>query len=453
MKKYIGDRDFYRRLFTVMIPVLIQNVITNFVSLLDNIMVGRVGTEPMSGVAIVNQLIFVFNLCIFGGLSGAGIFTAQYYGKGDDEGVRATMRFKGWIALAASTVALGLFAFFGENLISLFIHEGEDNLDLAATMFYAKQYLAIMMIQLPLFAFLNIYTSTLRETGNTRLPMTAGVIAVMVNLIGNYLLIYGKFGAPRLGVQGAAIATVVARVVEVVISVAGSKFHGVWKTMRVPVELSKKIAVKGLPLLANELLWSSGMTTLNQIMSIRGLEVVSAENICSTVSNLFFCSFFAMGTTISIIIGQHLGAGDFDAAVDDERKLISFAVVLCVAVGAVMALIAPLFPRIYNTTDIVKSLAAKMIIINAIMMPSNAFTNSCYFTLRSGGRVWITMLFDSIYLWVLAIPVTLALVKLTALPIVPVYAISYGIDIIKCVFGFILVRSGIWINNLVNEDL
>lgn len=435
-----------------MIPVLIQNVITNFVSLLDNIMVGQLGTEPMSGVAIVNQLMFVFNLAIFGGLAGAGIYTAQYFGKGDEEGVNNTIRAKGWMALAILAVAMSLFVFMGDFFISLFIHEGEDNLDLAATMMYSKKYLSIMLIQMPLFALLNVYSTSLREMSRTRLPMTAGIIAVFVNLIGNYILIYGKLGAPALGVEGAAIATVLARVVEVCICIIGARFRGLWKTVRVPWELLKKIAVKGFPLMFNEVFWSSGLTTLNQIMSMRGLEVVSAENICSTVSNLFFCAFFAMGATISIMIGQHLGAGDFDRAIDEDRKLIAFSTVLCLAVGIVMAVIAPFVPNIYNTTSTVKSLASSFILINAMMMPFNSFTNSCYFTLRSGGRVWVTALYDSVYLWVLSIPLTLLLVKKTALAIVPIYLISYGVDIIKCLFGFILVRSGIWINNLVAED-
>ena len=457
-KKYIGDREFYKKLFGVMLPVLVQNVITNFVSILDNIMVGRVGTEPMSGVAIVNQLLFVFNLCIFGGLSGAGILTAQFYGSGDDEGVRSTFRAKLWIALVTLVAFSSVFIGFGERLISLFIHEGEEDLDLAATLMYGKRYLRIMLLQMPLFAFLNIYSSTLRETGETKLPMNAGIVAVFVNLTFNYILIYGKLGAPRLGVEGAAIATVLARAVECLTVVLTTHHRlerytfmkGAYSTLQVPKSLAKKILIMGLPLLVNEGLWSSGMTTLNQVMSMRGLEVVSAENICSTVSNLFFCSFFAMGTTVSIIVGQLLGAGKLEQAVDEDRKLIAFSVALCVIVGLVMAVTAPFIPRIYNTTDIVKSLAATMIFINAVMMPFNAFTNSCYFTLRSGGRVWITMLFDSAYIWILSIPLTLSLVKLTSLPIIPIYAISYGIDFIKCIIGYVLVKNRVWVKNLVS---
>lgn len=442
-----------------MIPILIQNVITNFVSLLDNIMVGRLGTEPMSGVAIVNQILFVFNLCVFGGLAGAGIFTAQFFGKGDDEGVRQTVRTKLLIAAFIITVGVTVILNYGSSLFSLFIHEGEESLDLAATHGYSMEYLRVIVWQMPLFVLMTVYSSTLRETGETKLPMTAGIIAVGVNLIGNYALIYGKLGAPVLGVTGAALATLAARVVECGIVMIFPHMHtdrftylrGLFSSLRIEGRLLADIGKKGLPLMVNELLWSGGMTTLNQIMSQRGLETVSAENIAATVSNLFFCAFFATGSAVAIIVGQLLGAGKLEQAVDENRKIAAFSVALSAAVGAVMLVAAPYIPRIYNTTAAVKLLAAKMIIVNAVMMPSNAFTNASFFALRSGGKVWLTFLYDSVYIWVLSIPLTLALVKLTSLPIIPIYAMSYGIDVVKCISGYILVKKRIWVNNLVAD--
>ncbi len=223
--KFIGDRAFYRRLLAVMAPILLQNVITNFVSLLDNVMVGQVGTEPMSGVAIVNQLLFIFNLCIFGGLAGPGIFTAQFYGKGDDKGIRDTLRIKLFIAMASVAVFLALFLACGEELISLFLHQGEEDLDLAATLGHGMDYLHVMLWQMIPFAVTQMYAGTLRSTGETVVPMAAGVAAVLVNVCFNYILIFGKFGFPALGVVGAAAATVMARCVECLIVVLWTHLH------------------------------------------------------------------------------------------------------------------------------------------------------------------------------------------------------------------------------------
>lgn len=460
LNKFIGDRAFYKRLFAVMAPILIQNVITNFVSLLDNVMVGQVGTEPMSGVAIVNQLIFVFNLCIFGGLAGAGIFTAQFYGKEDNKGIRDSVRAKLYIAAASLAVFLLLFLLKGEALISLFLHEGEEQLDLAATLGYGMDYMHVMLIQTVPFALMQVYASTLRETGETKLPMKAGIAAVFVNMILNYILIFGKFGMPALGVVGAAIATVIARFVECFIVIYWTHRHkdrnpyikGVYKSIKVPAQLVRKVALVGLPLLVNELLWSGGMTVLNQCYSVRGLEVVSAINISSTVSNLFFCAFLAMGTTVSIMVGQLLGAGEMERAVDEDTKLIAFSVVLSVAVGIVMAFLAPLIPQVYNTTDSVKEIASYLLIVAAVLMPVNAFTNASYFTLRSGGKTAVTFVFDCVFLWVLNIPVAFVLSRYTNIPVVEMYIIVEGLNIIKAILGFCLIKSRKWVNNLVENQ-
>ena len=457
--QFIGDKAFYKRVTLVAGPILVQNVITNFVNLLDNVMVGQVGTEPMSGVAIVNQLMFVFNLCIFGGHAGPGILSAQYYGKGDLEGVRRTFRIKLYFGLIAVALFIGVFLSFGENLISLFLHKGQDDLDLAATLAYGKDYMAVILFQMLPFVIMQSYASSLRETGETMLPMKAGIVAVAVNMVGNYILIFGKFGAPELGVVGAAIATVISRIVECAIVVIWTHTHrqrcafssGLYRTLGVPKELLKKIAIMGAPLLANEVLWSAGMTTLNQCYSVRGLEVVSATNISSTVSNLFFCLFFAIANTVSILVGQLLGAGQLEQAVDEDRKLIAFSVVLNVFVGIIMVLLAPLIPAIYNTTDTVKDLAASMLRVSALMMPFNAFSHAAYFTLRSGGKTVVTFLFDCGFMWVICIPLALVLSRLTSMPIVPMFLCIQLLEAVKCVIGAFLLRSRIWVNNLVRE--
>ena len=430
LRRYIGDRAFYSRLSAVMVPMLVQNLITNFVSLLDNVMVGQVGTEPMSGVAIVNQLLFVLNLFLFGGLAGVGIFTAQFYGKGDEEGLRSTVRAKLCFALAA--VALGLVVF-----LCIFL-----------------------LVQIAPFALTQTYSSTLRETGETVLPMRAGIAAVLVNLVFNYILIFGKLGAPALGVVGAALATVLSRFVECGVVVIWTHRHrqrmpfvrGLYRSLRVPKGLLKQILVLGAPLLLNELLWSGGMTMLNQCYSLRGLEVVSAFNISSTVGNLFFCAFIATGNAISIMIGQLLGAGELERAVDEDRKLIAFSLALSAAVGLLMALVAPLIPRLYNTTDAVKALAVKLLLIYAAMMPLFSYTNSCYFTLRSGGKTLITFVFDSLFVWVMSIPVAFVLSHYTGMPIVPMYAIVELLNLIKCAIGFFMVRQRKWVVNLVGKS-
>ena len=224
-KKLFGDKAFYAMVLGVAVPIIIQNGITNFVSLLDNIMVGRVGTEQMSGIAIVNQLLLVFNLAIFGAISGAGIFGAQFFGCGNHKGVRQTFRFKLYICAAIVLLGVLIFLCGGERLILLYLHGEGNEAALEATLGFGRQYLLVMLIGLLPFTVEEIYASTLRECGETKLPMIAGVVAVCVNLVLNYLLIFGKLGFPKLGVVGAAAATVVSRYVQAAIIILWTHTH------------------------------------------------------------------------------------------------------------------------------------------------------------------------------------------------------------------------------------
>ncbi len=457
-RKYIGDKSFYRMVLLIVVPVIIQNGITNFVSLLDNIMVGQVGTEQMSGVAIVNQFMTVFNICIFGGVSSAGIFTAQYYGQGSQEGVRNTFRFKFIVCILLTAAATALFLAAGDRLIMLYLHEGAQSGDIAKTLEYGKEYLAVIIFGIVPYAVSQTYASTLRETGETLLPMKAGIFAVLVNLLGNYLLIFGKFGFPALGAVGAAIATDIARVVECVILVCWTYGHrkehpfieGAYRTMKIPGDLTANIIKKGIPIMLNEIAWSTGQAFLMQCYSVRGLSVVAALNISSTVSNLFNVVFLSMGGAIAIIVGQLLGAGKMEEAKDTDRKLLFFTVSTCFVFGSLLAMISPFFPLIYNTTQEVQSLATKFILIAAACMPLYAFMHGCYFTLRSGGKTWITVLFDSVYVWAADIPLAYVLAHFTGLPIVLVYLSCQLIETLKCILGYILVKKGIWLQNIVD---
>ena len=458
LKQFIGDKAFYRRVFQIAIPIIIQNGITNFVSLLDNIMIGQVGTVQMSGVAIVNQLMFVFNLCIFGATSGAGIFTAQFYGSHDNEGVRYTFRFKMLIGIVLSALGIGAFCLAGSPLIQLYLKGDGNTADAASTLAYGLDYLKVMLWGLVPFALSNAYSGTLRETNQTLVPMLAGVVAVFVNLVLNYILIFGHFGAPAMGVRGAAIATVISRYVELAIVAGWTHLHsvdnpfivGAYRSLRIPAALTRQITVKGMPLLINEALWSVGMATINQCYSTRGLDVVAATNISSTLNNLSSIVYLAMGNVVGIIVGQQLGSGaDRKTVQDTDRKLIFTSVVSCLLFGCLMAAFSGVFPLFYNTTQDVRNLATKLICIMAIIMPFHAYAHATYFTLRSGGQTMVTFLFDSCFVWVCSVPLAFCLSRFTGLPIVPLFAICQSCELLKCLLGAYMLRKGTWIQNLV----
>ena len=458
-RKFIGDKAFYMMVLGIAVPIMIQNGITNFVNLLDNIMVGRLGTEQMSGVSIVNQLMFVYNICIFGGVSGAGIFTVQYYGQKDDEGIRHTFRFKIWMTLILTVTAIVLFVFYDDVLINLYLRGNSDGGNLLAALEYGKQYLRIMVFSLPAFMVLQIYASTLRECGETVVPMKAGMVAVFINLVFNYLLIYGKFGFPELGVMGAAIATTMSRYIETAIVVLWTHKHGeihtfvkgLYNTLTLPVNVAKKIFVKGMPLIVNEALWSAGMAMLTQCYSVRGLNVVAGLNIANTVNNLFNVVFLALGNSVAIVVGQLLGAGKMEEARDKDNKMIAFSVLACSGVAVIMLFMSPVFPLLYNTSEAVRHQATLFMIAQAIFMPQGAFIHAAYFTLRSGGKTVVTFFFDCVFMWVVSVPVVFILSRFTEIPAHYIFVCCQVADWIKCVIGFILVKNGVWIQNIVKQ--
>ncbi len=458
-EKYFGDRSFYARVLSIAVPVIIQNGITHFVNLLDNIMVGRLGTEQMSGVSIVNQFIFIFNLLIFGAVSGAGIFTVQYHGNKDLDGVRHTFRFKLITNLFIAIASIAVFWVFDDNLISMFLFENNTGGNLALTLSEGKEYLKIMLIGLVPYALSQVYASTLRDTENTVVPMVASVTAFTTNFILNYILIFGKLGLQPMGVQGAALATVISRFAELAILIIWSHkniekcpfFKGAFRSLSLPSSLVGKMIVKAMPLIVNEFFWSMSVTLRNQCYATRGIEAVAAQNICTTILNLFSVVYMSSGTVIAIMVGGLLGAGRFDEAKDTNRKLLVCSVFCGITLGGLLALSSGIFPRFYNTEDSVRTIASYMMIVSGAFMPFYAYGHSSYFTMRSGGNVGITFIMDSGYMCVVVLSVSVIFSRFTNVNIYALFAICQGVETLKVILNYYLLKKSSWTKRLVED--
>ena len=457
-KNLKSSAPYFKRMILIAIPIMIQNGITNFVSMLDNIMVGRVGTLQMTAVSIVNQLIFIYGLCIFGAMSGAGIFTAQFYGKKDKDGLRSTLQYKIITAFILASLGIAVFSIMGDTLISAYLKGEGTAEDIATVMAYAKGYFKITLVGALPFALSQAYASTMRETSDRLIPMISTISAVVVNLIFNYLLIFGKFGFPELGVNGAAIATTLSRFVELAILVIWAHTHkhkydfipGLFTKFTITKQQIIKITKVAFPLLLNETLWAAGIAVLNQCYSLRGLSVVAAINIVSTLTNVFNVSFIAFGHATGIILSQMLGAGEKKQAKFAAPKLLIFSMVSVVPIAIIMTAVSSVFPTIYNTDTTVRALATSLILTAAIFMPLQAGTNAGYFTLRSGGKTLMTFIFDCGFVWIINIPLAFVLSRFTDLHIIYLYASILSTEGLKCVLSYILVKKGVWLNSVVD---
>ena len=458
--KYIGDKAFYKHVLYMVIPMILQNLVTNFVSMVDNIMVGQLGTAPMSGVSIVNQFVFVANITVFGAVSGASIYGTQYFGKGDHEGQKFTFRFR----LIAVLIIIGIFAVvfveLQEPLIRLFLSKDDSIEMIESTLGFGRDYMGIIVLSLFPFGIGQAYASTIRESGETNIPMVAAFSAVGVNLLLDYGLIFGKLGMPEMGVKGAAIATVIAKLIEAAVMIIWTHTHlkrmpsaaGLYRGFYIPREVIGNIIKTGTPLLFNEFLWSFGMAVVAQCYSARGIDVVAARNIANTLTNLFNVIFIQMGGCIGILVGMELGSGDLKRAKDVDNKMIVFSLALTIIIAIAMVPVGYAFPMMYKTEPVVRSLATYYILVSALAMPMWSFTNAVYFTLRSGGKTLLTFIFDMGLTWTVMIPTAWFLCYKTDMDIHWVIVLVMFTEIIKVIIGFFMVKSNLWLNDLVGDE-
>ncbi len=469
-RKFIGDRAFYRSVLIILLPLVVQQGITSAVNLLDNLMVGNLGEESLSAVSVVNQILNVFNLTIFGGLSGVSIFGAQFAGKNDVDGMRQSFRTKIYFGVAVVVIGIALLAGMGDTFINMFLQGEVDATRAAYALSEGHDYLTIMLFGLFPFMLVQVYAGSMREMGKTVATMVGSIVAILTNLVLNFLLIYPTreltvldmtftmWGA-GMGVRGAAIATVIARFVEMFFVLIYAHLHqdryiflkGAFRNGYVPMSLLKRVAVTGLPLMLNEVLWSLGMAFINQCYSTRGMTALAALNITTTAWNLFCIIMFAMGNAVSIMVGQCLGQGDKQGARDTDDKLLFITVVSHIILGGMLILCAEIIPNWFNVSEEARSLAAQTLVIAGASLPIHAFLHATYFTIRSGGKTFITFLFDSVYTWCVPAVLAFCLSRFTDMSVVSMYFCIQFIDVVKLVIGLFMLRSDFWANDLVND--
>lgn len=454
-------KGFYKKAIILSLPILIQQAITVSINLLDNIMVGSYDLLAVSGVSIANQILFIVNVLFFGGYVAPGIFVSQYYGANDIEGVQKAIRFKVWAGLLLLAVVSTVLLVFDSFFIRQFLQDTSNPASMESIFSYSKTYLTLMVISLVPFSVTLLYTTSLRETGKPTLPMKAGVVALGINFVLNLLLINGYLGMPKMGVVGAAIATITARVVEmlIILIVSGKQkkqypfLQGLYKTLKVPVAMVKETVKKGLPLLTNEFIWSLGMTAVVAIYAKRGTLVLLSLNITGTVTNLFFIVFGAMATAVSIIVGQSLGAGKLEEAKIICKKLLLFLVFVCGLVGILLAIISPFIPILFNATQDVKQLSTLILLIIALFFPVYAYNSGAVYTIRAGGVTNALFIFDILFIWGIYLPTAYLLVSKTAWSILIVYLTVQVLEMLKSAFLTFLLKKGYWVKNLAQKDM
>jgi putative MATE family efflux protein len=432
MLQALRDKQFMKRFFAITFPVMVQTLVSFIVTFVDNIMVGGVSNEAVSAVYAVNQASFLFFVVSYGLFSGAAIYVQQFAGAKDVKHLRQAFLFKIVIGTGFLILSLPLLYAFGSQLVTFYSRSDANQAGILAQ---AALYMPILFLSYIPLIYATSYASTLRETGRTKLPMIVGVIALSSNVALNALFIYGL----RLGVIGAALATVIARLIEAgaIILIAHHKkmdfCHGVYRQFKIEPKLFRLIAKKMWPLLINEILWSTGMIMQSLSFAERD-NVLSALSILSTTTEIFGIVFAGLGVGISVIVGSALG------------------VFISLIVGGIMLMLSPFIPKLWvEVSPSQQLLATQMIIVYGIFLSVYSVCVSAYQILRAGGKTTQTMLMDSGLMWAGTVPLAWALALFTNLPLVLMFMILQTIDIIKMMLGLYLVKRGHWANNLTTE--
>lgn len=446
MQKYFFDSHFMKKVLWIAVPLMLQQLVSVSVNLVDNLMVGFLGDNALSAVAAVNRYYFIVNAAINGLTAAACVFIAQYYGAKDTHKMKQTFR----AMLYTTCIIVFIFSliafFFPREIVAFFVKESEL-IDIGER--YAG---CAVFAFLPGAISFAIYAA-MRAVGDMRTPLYCSVISVFVNATLNYIFIMGKFIFPPMGVFGAALATVIARLVELALACFSlHKGNYAFKTPwigKLARDILVRIVRKALPLMSNEILWSFGLASLFRFYGTRGSAVLSGFAMAGTISDLFFTLFAGMAAATTVLISTPLGANELEKAQQNAYRMIGFSAMLAICFGIVMFLSRYSIPYLYASVSVAaQSVAQNFLAIQSFMFWIYMATVQCYFILRAGGDMKHTLMMDSGFMWAVNIPLVALVTYLTDIPYWAIYLLSQVTDLWKLLFAHHLVKKEHWLVNL-----
>ena len=452
LKKFFGPKEFEKEALMVAVPMMLQQVITSCVNLVDNVMVGQLGDVALSGVAAANRYYMIANFGMMGLLATASIFLAQFFGAKDEKHMKQSFRymFSAIFVLLLPIMILGYF--FPNSILAFFT---KDLATIEAGAIYLKN---VIISFIPLGISLSI-SNAYRALGETKIPFAISVAAILTNAGFNYIFMFGAFGLPAFGVVGAAYGTIVARVFEMglyMISLFVYKMPFTFKLHTIfsmDASLIKRITVKALPLVLNEVMWSAGNAMLFKLYATRGAHVLSGYSIASTTADIFFTLFGGMAVATTVMVSHRLGAGKIEEARCNGYYLIGFSVKLALAFAVLMFGSSFIVPHFYSVSMETKELASTFLRIMSCLFWIYMANCQCYFLLRAGGETKKTLLMDSGFMWTINIPLVAAITYLTGFNIFVLYIVGQCTDLLKLSISYHLVRKETWLNNLTEENV
>ncbi len=445
--RLIGDRSFYKEVAALAIPVILQQLISTTMGFVDGIMVGQIDAQSLVSVSVANKYFTILQMVLYGITGGLGIYISQYFGARDHDKGQGLFAMKILGSIAAASVFFALISIFPKAVISAFVSD-------ANTIQYGKEYLYYVRFSYVPFAISLACMTALRSIGQTKIPLFVSSFAIALNTGLNFLLIFGNWGFPAMGVGGAGLATLLSRLVEMALYLGLLAFSCQYFSLRLAPAFSlgkvifRQVVRKTVPLIGNELLWSLGSTLLFWTYCQLGETAIAGFAIVEMTSNVIYVIFAGMGAAVSVLVGARLGASLFAEARKNAGLLLSLGAFVAILIGFVIFMLSRQIPLLFNVAQISRQLASEMLRILAVIFAVITVNVTFFFILRVGGDMRSTILMDSAFTWICIIPLAL-LLGLWVKPAMPVfYLVIQATELIKIVVAFRLYRQKRWICSL-----
>lgn len=447
MKKFIGSKEFYLTAISIALPIMAQQFVTSFVNLIDNIMIGSVGSIALTSVTVSNRIYLIFNSTLFGLSGAAGIFIAQHYGAQNHNNTQKILNINLTAGVLVSFLFMGLLIFIPEQLLNIF---SDNPVVIKEGLSYLKY---VMFAYLPYSISMSIMMA-LRAVGINKIQLGIGIISVLTNTTLNYLLIFGNFGFPQLGIAGAAIATAIARTLEAIIYIIILIRHKHYFKLDISgmIYLDKRMISsmikKAIPLSMNEILFSTAMSIIFVAYSKCDESLIPSISVVDTVMQIAFIIFSGLSSAVSIMIGNKLGANHIDEAKDNSLKLVVFGVAVGICISCIVIFAAPYVAKYYNVEDFVKEAIIILLRIKACLLPVYVYNVCVFFVLRAGGEAFSTLILDSGFLWCANVLAAVIMSSFFSIPLVLMYGIVECLDVFKLILATYFYRKGKWLKNI-----
>ncbi len=460
IKKFIGDKQFYKMALAIIIPVVIQQVILSIAGYVDNLMVNSYSQTAYAGVSTANRFMFLINFFWIGLASTISIFIAQYFGAKDKDKLTGTIQLALIIGIVLGVLSMFLIYFAGPLVIKLFINgNGQEELDAIS---HGTTYIRFISYG-AIFMLLNFMVSIIyRSLGKPKIPMFIGVFGIVINIALNAILIFGYLGAPALGAKGAAIATVISKIIELILLILVALIYDKDKYL---IKIFKKNYLtksflnlyfkKGAPIVLNEILWAVGVQILARLITGGNLAWLTSFNYSQNVTDLFFVYYAGIATGTAVLVGAALGEGDFEKAKDYANKLIGVMFVASVIAIILLIGLSPLLLLVLTPVNEYYWSAYYMILVTSIFIVLYGFNAMVYYILRAGGDSLRAFLLDQLPTYLLGIPLAFLLHQMEPkwqIGLVAIFAFTRIVDVVKVFFSFYLYKKETWVVNLTKLE-